>query len=180
VPRHYTGAGDKGSTGILASGRIPKSDDLIDAIGNIDETNSSIGVCLYYIRDENLRSELRMVQNDLFVIGANLASLGNPAIKKAIMNPEAVKRLEKAIDRMGEKLPDLKQFVLPGGNEGAVHLHLARSVARRAERKVDLIANKYKLDDAVTAYMNRLSSFLFVASRYLNYSEGIEEEHPTY
>jgi cob(I)alamin adenosyltransferase len=180
VPKHYTGTGDKGSTGVLASGRLPKSDALIDAIGNVDETNSSIGICLYYVRDEQLRNELKIVQNDLFVIGANLASLGNPAVKKGIMNPDAVVRLEKAIERMEAKLPDLKKFILPGGNEGAVHLHLARSIARRAERKVDLVAEKYKLDDAVTAYMNRLSSFLFVASRYLNFNEGIEEEHPTY
>jgi cob(I)alamin adenosyltransferase len=121
-----------------------------------------------------------MVQNDLFVIGANLASLSNPALKKAIMPPESVARLERAIEPMAAKLPELKQFVLPGGNEGATHLHVARSIARRAERRIVKVAEKHNLDDAVVAYVNRLSSLLFVAALYLNYSEGIDEEHPTY
>ncbi len=177
---YYTGKGDKGSTGILADHRVSKSDEIVDAIGNVDELNSYIGLSIYYIRDEHLRKELRMIQNDLFIIGANLASLSNKAIKKAIMAPESVQRIEKAIEPMAAKLPELKQFVLPGGNEGAVHLHVARSIARRAERRIVAVSEKHGLDDAVVAYINRLSSFLFVAALYLNFNEGIEEEHPTY
>ena len=177
---YYTGKGDKGSTGILADRRVSKSDDLIEAIGNVDELNSYIGLSIYYIRDENLRKELRAIQNDLFIMGANLASLGNKAIKKAIMSPDAVMRVEKAMDPIAAKLPELKQFVLPGGNEGAVHLHVARSIARRTERRIVAVSEKHGLDDAVVAYINRLSSFLFVAALYLNFNEGVGEEHPTY
>ena len=81
---------------------------------------------------------------------------------------------------MGGKLPELKKFVLPSGSEGAVHLHMARSIARRSERKIVIVAEKYKLDDSVTAYINRLSSFFFVAALYANFVEGVDEEHPTY
>ncbi len=180
MTKYYTGAGDNGSTGILAANRVSKSDELIEAIGSVDELNSSIGICLYYIRDEKVRNALKMMQNDLFVIGANLASLSNPSIKKAIMEPGSVMRVEKAIAPLEAKLPELKQFVLPGGNEGAVHLHLARSIARRAERRIVKVAETRKLSDSVVAYMNRASAFLFVAALYLNYSEGIDEEHPSY
>lgn len=180
MAKYYTGAGDAGSTGILAANRLSKSDELIEAIGSVDELNSCIGVCLYYIREEKVRNTLKMMQNDLFVIGANLASLSNPSIKKAIMEPGSVLRIENAIEPLAAKLPELKQFVLPGGNEGAVHLHLARSIARRAERRIVAVAEKHKLNDSVVAYMNRASSYLFVAALYLNFNEGIDEEHPTY
>ncbi len=178
--RYYTGSGDKGETGIPAGGRVAKSDALIDAVGSVDELNSSIGVSLFYVHDDNVRKLLRGIQNELFIIGANLASTEASKPEKAMLDDEAVIRLEEQIKRFGEKLPDLKQFVIPSGCEGAVHLHLARAIARRAERKIVAASERYGIDKRVIAYMNRLSSFLFVTALYLNYSEGVDEEHPTY
>ena len=177
---YYTGKGDDGTTGLLAKGRVHKSDAIIDAVGSVDELNSSIGVALFYIHDDLVRLELKLVQNDLFVIGANLASIDEKKINEAKINAESIIRVEGSIKSLGDKIPQLKKFVLPGGGEGAVHLHLSRSVARRAERDIAKASKEYKVDKEVSAYMNRLSSFLFVAALYLNYMEGIREDNPTY
>lgn len=177
---YYTGKGDKGDTGILAKERVSKSDVLIDAIGNVDELNSYMGIAIFYIHDNPLRKTLMGIQNELFVIGANLASVEEKKIAEARLDDGAIIRLEEQLKRLGERLPDLKQFVLPGGSEGAVHLHFARALARRAERRIVAASEKYPVDKRVIAYMNRLSSFLFVAALYLNYSEGMDEQHPTY
>ncbi|MDE1824391.1 MAG: cob(I)yrinic acid a,c-diamide adenosyltransferase [Candidatus Micrarchaeota archaeon] len=177
---YYTGKGDSGSTGILASGRLSKGDDLIEAIGCADELNSSIGIALFYIHDDQIRIDLKMVQNDLFIIGANLASLNSDKVKKAKFDSESIVRLEEKVKHLGRSMPELKEFVLPGGSEGSVHLHLSRTIARRAERSVVRASANYAIDKTVLAYLNRLSSFLFVVSLYLNFKEGIGEQHPTY
>lgn len=175
---YYTGKGDEGSTGVLANTRLPKSDSLIEAIGSIDELNSSIGIALFYTHDNELRRELKLIQNDLFVIGVSLASFGNLSDKK--LRDDAIVRVESGIKRMDGKLPELKEFVIPGGSEASIHMHLARAIARRAERNIVTASQKHTIDRQVLAYMNRLSSFLFVAGLYLNFIDKIEEEHPTY
>ncbi|MDE1852025.1 MAG: cob(I)yrinic acid a,c-diamide adenosyltransferase [Candidatus Micrarchaeota archaeon] len=177
---YYTGKGDAGDTGILDSKRVSKADDLIDAIGCADELNSAIGIALFYIHDDQIRLDLKMVQNDLFIIGANLASLNSGKIEKARFDSENIVRIEERLKHLGRSMPDLKEFVLPGGSEGSVHLHLARTIARRAERSLVKASSKYNVDKTVIAYINRLSSFLFVTSLYLNFKEGIGEQHPTY
>ncbi len=176
--KYYTGTGDKGETGLLGGQRVAKSDGLIEAIGSVDELNGWIGLSLFYIRDETVRKVLRAVQNELFIIGAVLASPSKN--DKATLDDNAIIRLEEHIKRLGEKMPDLKQFVIPSGCEGAVHLHVARAVARRAERRIVEASAKRDLDRRLVAYINRLSSFLFVAALYLNFIDGIDEEHPTY
>lgn len=178
--KYYTGTGDKGDTGLLANYRVSKGDVLIEAIGNIDELNSYIGIAIFHIRNDQLRAMLKHVQNELFIIGANLASGDGKKIEKAIIDDKAIVRLEENIEKLSAPMPHLKQFVMPGGCDGAVHLHFARALARRAERRIVSVSERYDLDKGVIAYVNRLSSFLFVAALYLNYTEGIEEEHPTY
>ncbi|MCL5238880.1 MAG: cob(I)yrinic acid a,c-diamide adenosyltransferase [Candidatus Marsarchaeota archaeon] len=178
--RYYTGKGDEGFSGLLGEGRFAKNDPIIVAVGEVDELNSSVGVALYYARDNVVRPQLREIQNELFIIGASIASLQNGKVAKAKLSDGAVSRLEEAIEDMGRRIPELKKFVIPGGCEAAVHLHLARSVARRAERAVVSAAEKHKLEQNIKSYMNRLSSYLFVAALYLNYTEGIKESHPTY
>ena len=177
---YYTGKGDDGTTGLLAKGRVHKSDAIIDAIGAVDELNSSIGIALFYIHDDLVRLELKLIQNDLFVIGANLASIDEKKISEARVDAESIVRIENSIKSFGDKMPPLKKFVLPGGGEGSVHLHMSRAVARRAEREIAKASKSYKVDKVVGAYINRLSSFLFVAALYLNYIEGIKEDSPTY
>jgi cob(I)alamin adenosyltransferase len=178
--KYYTGTGDKGDTGLLANYRVSKGDVLIEAIGNIDELNSYIGIAIFHIRNDQLRAMLKHVQNELFIIGANLASGDSKKIEKVIIDDKAIVRLEENIEKLSAPMPHLKQFVMPGGCDGAVHLHFARALARRAERRIVSVSERYDLDKGVIAYVNRLSSFLFVAALYLNYTEGIEEEHPTY
>ncbi len=177
---YYTRKGDDGSSGLLGEGRFSKSDPIFAAIGELDELNSAIGLSLYYTHDDIVRSQLKEIQNDLFIIGASVSSLEDVKIEKAKLSDGTVDRLERAIDDMDRRIPELKKFVLPGGCEAAVHLHLARSIARRAERSVVTASEKHKIDVNVRRYMNRLSSYLFVAAIYLNYTSGINEFHPTY
>jgi cob(I)alamin adenosyltransferase len=177
---YFTGKGDDGTTGILSSRRVSKADRLIEAIGAIDELNSSIGVAMAYIQDNGIRDRLAAVQNDLFVLGANLASTNEKKIYEAQIRDDAVAMLEKAIAEIGSKTPQVKSFVLPGGDAGAAHLHESRSIARRAERAVISAAAEYKVDRGVIAYLNRLSSYLFAAALYVNHLKGVEESHPTY
>lgn len=180
MAKFYTGAGDGGSTGTLTGRRLAKDDKLIDAIGCADELNSYIGVCILYLREEKIVSELRRIQNDLFIIGANLASLGYSGVKKPILDEKPLKRLETGVDALSKDLPELRQFVIPGGSAGAAHLHVARSISRRMERAIVTAANQYNLDRSIIAYANRLSSYLFVASLYVNRAESAGERHPTY
>lgn len=176
---YYTGKGDKGTTGLLGTGRFAKSNSIFAAIGDVDELNSAVGIALYYTHDDSVRARLREIQNELFVIGANLAA-GKTRIKKAGLGSKEVAKLEAAIAEMGKQLPALNKFVIPGGCEAAAHLHVARSIARRAERSIAEAGKKQKMDENVLSYMNRLSSYLFVAAIYLNYIEGIRESHPAY
>lgn len=180
MTKYYTGRGDDGTTGIISGKRVSKADKLIEAIGDLDELNSAIGVAMSYIDDQIVVAGLRAVQNDIFVLGANLASTNEQKIDKAQIKPESLSRLEASIRDLGEKAPELKQFVLPGGSRASSHLHLARAMARRAERSVVAAGKEYKVDKAVMAYLNRLSSYLFVAAVYLNAKDKISESHPSY
>ncbi len=176
---YYTRKGDDGTSGMLGEGRPSKSDPVFHAVGDVDELNSAIGVALYYTHDHMVRARLKEIQNELFIIGANLSS-PKTKIRQAKLDSKSLEMLENSIDDMGRRIPPLKKFVIPGGCEAAVHLHLARSVARRAERDVVAASKKRKVDPVLLSYMNRLSSYLFVAAIYLNYTEGVKESHPTY
>ncbi len=176
----YTGTGDEGKTGILADKRISKSDLLMDAIGSVDELNSYLGVVYCYTKDSIIREELLKIQNDLFIIGANLASLSSGKIEKAELQEERLRRVEEFIELLGKQIPPLKEFVIPGGCEAAVHMHTARSIARRMERDIIKASNQYALDKMLTSYANRLSSAFFTAALYLNIKENIVEKHPIY
>lgn len=176
---YYTRKGDDGTSGLLGEWRPSKNNPVFHAVGDIDELNSAIGVSLYYTHDDRVRSRLRQVQNELFSIGANLAS-AKKRIRQAELETGAVRDLEDAIEDMGRRLPTLKKFVIPGGCEASVHLHLARAIARRAERSMVAVSKKRRIDKVVMSYMNRLSSYLFVAALYLDYIEGVKESHPAY
>lgn len=178
---YYTGKGDAGKTGLMGECGLDKKDPMFAAIGAVDELNSEIGVALYYTHDDMVRGELRKVQNDLFIIGASLASpVGAKAAAKTRIGGGAVERLEASIKDIERRIRPPKKFVIPGGCEGAVHLHVARAVARRAEQGAFAVPVKYGVSADVKRYLNRLSSYLFAAAIYLNYVEEMEESHPTY
>jgi cob(I)alamin adenosyltransferase len=145
------------------------------AIGDIDEANSAIGVALLHIRSEKARIMLARVQNELFDLGADVATPGAdfaPTEMALRITAEQVERLEREIDVMNETLAPLTSFILPGGEAGAAHLHLARTVVRRAERSAVAAAAEVPLNPLALAYLNRLSDHLFVLARSLAAVEG--------
>ena len=164
----YTRTGDDGSTGLVGGGRISKADPLMAAIGDVDEANSAIGVALASIDEESTAATLRRVQNELFDLGADLATpldIGEGALR---VTAEQIDRLEREIDAMNDHMSPLTSFVLPGGAAGAAQLHLARAIVRRAERSAVAATADNALNPKALTYINRLSDWLFVAARRLN------------
>jgi len=163
--RIYTRTGDAGTTGLVDGSRVAKDDARMAAIGDVDEANSAIGVALVAVAAGPVRDELGRVQNDLFDLGADLAT--PLAIDGALRVVAAqVERLEAAIDALNDDLSPLTSFILPGGDPGSSRLHLARAVTRRAERAVVTMGDA--ASPAALMYVNRLSDYLFVAARWLN------------
>jgi cob(I)alamin adenosyltransferase len=172
----YTRTGDGGQTGLVDGSRISKADPRVAAIGDVDEANSAIGVALAYVPDAH-RAALAMIQNELFDLGADLATPGKefgPSDEALRVTPEQVARLEREIDAMNEGLEPLRSFILPAGGAGAAHLHLARAIARRAERSAFAASLETPLNPAALTYLNRLSDHLFVLARLVARDEGGE------
>lgn len=181
LDRIYTRGGDKGATSLADGARRRKDDIRVEAYGAIDETNAAIGVARLAIepRDAALDAMLERIQNDLFDLGAELATPVEPGTPidpatRLVITPSQVERLEKEIDALNADLAPLKSFVLPGGTAAAAHLHLARAICRRAERVMVTLSatNGEHVAPTALAYVNRLSDFLFVASRYVNRDTG--------
>ena len=173
----YTRGGDGGETSLATGARRRKDDPRVEAFGVIDETNAAIGVARLSIeaRDASLDDMLARIQNELFDLGAELATPPDPKkpldpAMRLVITPAQVERLENDIDALNATLSPLKSFVLPGGTPAAAHLHFARTVCRRAERVMVSLGEKKgeELSPTAFAYVNRLSDFLFVASRYVN------------
>ena len=170
--RIYTRTGDKGTTGLASGERRKKHDLRIEAYGTVDETNACLGLARLHTEGE-VDAMLSRIQNELFDLGADLAT---PETEKPLpyeplrILDAQVERLEREIDRLNEALSPLRSFVLPGGSPAAAALHLARTVCRRAERLVVALAEKpgEAVSPAAIKYLNRLSDFLFVASRFVN------------
>lgn len=145
------------------------------AIGDVDEANSVIGVALLHVTDAAAQAMLGRIQNELFDLGADLATPGEdfaPGEMALRIVPDQVARLEREIDAMNETLAPLRSFILPGGDAGATHVHLARAVVRRAERSATAAAQLIALNPEALAYINRLSDHLFVLGRLLNHARG--------
>lgn len=168
----YTRTGDDGTTGLVDGSRISKADPRMEAIGDVDEANSAIGVARAGLADAWLRDTvLARIQNDLFDLGADLATPDGVAGALRITDPQ-VEWLEATIDHMNASLAPLNSFILPGGNPDAAAVHLARAIVRRAERAAVLANRTAPLNAAALAYLNRLSDLLFVAARFVNQSRG--------
>lgn len=175
LTRIYTRAGDAGETSLGDGSRVPKLDCRIGAFGAVDELNASVGVVLADPQlPEELRGPLEQIQNELFDVGADLC-VPFGVTDRLRVEQSAVDRLEALCDEFNEDLPMLKSFVLPGGTEAAARLHVARTTCRRAERDA-LVANEENgINPLVLAYLNRLSDFLFIASRSANAAAGRDE-----
>ena len=169
----YTRTGDTGSTGLVDGSRLPKDDVRVRAYGDVDETNSVIGLVRLHLENKRLDIMLARIQNDLFDLGADLAT---PLPKKGSadneyalrMVAEQAIRLEAELDMLNADLAPLTSFVLPGGNPPAAYLHQARTVCRRAERVCVALSHKQAINPHALTYLNRLSDFLFVAARWCN------------
>jgi len=176
----YTRTGDEGDTGLFGGGRVPKSHIRVEAYGAVDELNSILGWTLTQDLGAASSDELRAIQEDLFTIGAQLAT---PSVTRG-KRPEVpalpetrTTDLEAAIDRMDAELAPLRTFILPGGTPAGAALHIARTVCRRAERRVTALAREDDIDSSVLPYLNRLSDFLFTLARHTNHRAG-EPERP--
>lgn len=165
----YTKTGDKGETSLIGGTRLPKHHIRIEAYGTVDELNSFIGLIRDTISEKELFDLLIEIQDRLFTIGSLLAADPEKETKMQLpqVKEEDVVLLEKAIDKMNEVLPEMKQFVLPGGHVAVSNCHVARCVCRRAERSVLKLAENEKVDALIYKYLNRLSDYLFVLSRKL-------------
>ena len=171
----YTRTGDDGTTGLVDGSRAAKHAPRIEAIGAVDEANSAIGFALAALGDGATTVELRRAQNDLFDLGADLATPGEdftPGEMVLRIVPSQVAWLEARIDAANEILPPLTSFILPGGNEGAARVHVARAAVRRAERAMVAAAAGEPVNPAALAYINRLSDYLFVLARAMNGAAG--------
>ncbi|HKQ30478.1 MAG TPA: cob(I)yrinic acid a,c-diamide adenosyltransferase [Burkholderiales bacterium] len=163
----YTRTGDDGSTGLGDGTRVAKDSARVEAYGTVDELNSVLGVLLAHGVPPDIVAHLADVQNELFDLGGELC-----IPDRRTMTQTPIDRLEKQLDRLNEQLSPLKEFILPGGSATAAYCHIARTVCRRAERRVIALARTKNVNPLAIAYLNRLSDYLFVLARHLNKSAG--------
>ncbi len=188
----YTKTGDDGDTALFGGGRVPKNDRRVEAYGAVDELNSFVGLALTSLTDVDadpdadggpdadanpgIRRGLLLIQNDLFALGANLATPERDDSRPRPRTPDVpvarVEAMERWIDRATEELPELREFILPGGTGAAAMLHVCRSVCRRAEREVVALGREETLDPGIVRYLNRLSDLFFVWARLENLRAG--------
>ena len=165
----YTRTGDDGSSGLVDGSRVSKSGPRMTAIGEVDEANAAIGMAIALLIPGDLTEHLLGIQNDMFDLGADLATPGEIGLR---IVASQVERLEQAIDAMNAELEPLQSFILPGGSAAVAALHLARTVVRRAERAAVALNESQPLNPHLLAYLNRLSDLLFVTARYVAAKEG--------
>ena len=172
--RIYTKTGDKGETGLFNGSRVPKDDLRVQAYGIVDELNSILGLYRADQADPLLFTEIRRVQEELFELGADLATPGGN--KSLDLLSDATLFLEKRIDEIMACLPGLRSFILPGGSIPGAQLHIARTICRRAERKVLSLMREEEIPDILLIYLNRLSDYLFALARHENHRLGTGDE----
>lgn len=173
----YTKTGDKGSTGLVGGTRVPKTHIRLEAYGTVDELNAHLGLLVTYLTEERDVNFILAVQNKLFSIGSHLAT-DQEKVKLydvSIIKDADVENIEHEIDAADELLPQLHSFVIPGGSRGAAICHICRTICRRAERRILTLSESYTISPELLAYVNRLSDYLFVLSRKINFNDGNEE-----
>jgi len=179
MPRIYTRTGDNGTTSLIYGVRVPKNDPRVEAYGTVDEANSIIGLASSFLEQasnqdgEKILNQLHRIQTLLFHVGSELSTPEGKEVPWE-MTSDYVKELEEYIDELEKGLPPLNNFILPGGHPAGAELHVARTVVRRAERRIQEITN---VNPHVLSFMNRLSDYLFVAARYVNQMMKIAEKN---
>jgi cob(I)alamin adenosyltransferase len=173
----YTKTGDMGSTGLFGGPRVSKDDDRIEAYGTVDELNAAIGIARASELPTDIDDQLSNIQSELFSIGAELATPDPDAFSMRIIGEAHIARLEREIDAHESTLQPLKHFILPAGSAAASHMHLARSICRRAERRVVTMVRRHEVSvsEELLVYLNRLGDLLFVLSRVINSRAGVDE-----
>lgn len=171
----YTKTGDRGDTGLFGGPRVRKDDPRIEAYGTVDELNAALGLVRCERLDGPLDALLANIQSELFNVGAELATPDPQRLGTHTIATEHIARLEAAIDQHEVKLEPLKAFILPGGTRSAALLHLARTVCRRAERRLVTLADREAISADLMIYLNRLSDLLFVLARWANRSAGVAD-----
>jgi cob(I)alamin adenosyltransferase len=173
----YTKTGDTGNTRLFDGTKVRKYDQRVDAYGAVDELNAFIGAAASFLVDATLLDLLVNIQKDLFSVGAQLADPGfkDQSRAKFKLSAERITALENEIDRFEMELPPLRHFILSGGGQAGAMLHVARTVCRRAERRVVSLSEKVEVNPDVIVYLNRLSDFLFVIARVINHRQGKQE-----
>jgi len=174
ITKVYTKAGDKGETSLVGGARVSKASLRVDAYGEVDELNSMIGLARARTQDKEIDQILGAIQNDLFTLGADLASPSGIDVPR--IDASFIQTLEEWSDRFLEQTEPLKEFILPGGSEAGATLHLARTVARRAERRVVALSEAEELNPQTIVYLNRLSDFLFIIARVVNHRADVPEK----
>lgn len=173
----YTGKGDQGNTGLLGGKRVPKHHLRIEAYGTVDELNSYLGLVRDTIEDKHAEMVLLEIQDRLFTLGSHLALDPDHAGKMKLpeVDQTDIDRLEKEMDRMDEILPEMKNFILPGGHVAVSHCHVARCICRRAERCVVALHEQDPQSEVILTYLNRLSDYLFVLARMVSWDKKAVE-----
>lgn len=170
----YTKTGDKGKTALCDGKRISKSSLRVQAYGDLDELNSSIGFAISVNESKKINAILSLIQKDLFILGSHMATC-SPKMQKVLpkFGKFKITHLEKIIDEISEKLKPIKRFILPAGTRSASSLHIARTVCRRAERTCVLLSEKEEIFEQTIPYLNRLSDLLFILARYANKGKDV-------
>jgi cob(I)alamin adenosyltransferase len=171
----YTKTGDTGETGLFGGPRVPKDAPRIEAYGTVDELNALLGLARCETLPPDVDALLARIQNELFDVGAELATPDPQAKNTATLGAKSIAALEAAIDQHEAQLTPLRQFILPGGTRPAALMHLARTVCRRAERRLVTLATVETISPTLIVYVNRLSDLLFVLARSINQSQGCND-----
>ncbi|MCH8548165.1 MAG: cob(I)yrinic acid a,c-diamide adenosyltransferase [Balneolaceae bacterium] len=171
----YTKKGDKGTTSLFGGASIDKSSSRIEAYGTVDELNTIIGMVISAGTTKEGKEILNEIQKELFVLGADLATLPDKNAKIERIGKTDIERLEQRIDQLDSELPPLTSFILPGGTQAGSALHMARTVCRRAERRTVALKHQDPISNECVIYLNRLSDLLFVMARYENQKAGVTE-----
>jgi len=171
----YTKTGDKGQTSLFGGKRLSKSDVRIEAYGTVDELNTMVGYLYELLEDQLIKEKLYVVQNKLFNIGSTLAVDPDKEFEMPLVDENDIVMLEREIDKMDDKMPELKSFILPSGHPHGAYAQNVRTVCRRAERRVVALAMDSEIDPLIVAYLNRLSDYFFTLARYIVQINGGSE-----
>lgn len=177
ITKVYTRTGDNGTTSLVGGIRIRKSDARLEAYGTVDELSADLGLLAAMLPEGEERSLIIRTQNNLFNVGTHLATdqSQTPLYPSAHLPEGETELLEQAIDQMNARLPEAQGFILPGGCQAAAQAHVCRTVCRRAERRIAALAETATISDEIQQYINRLSDFLFVLAKIINFNTGQEE-----